>query len=105
MNRPPLRQLRKKLSHDGGVTHKQGNLIELCQAQQPRAQAVIDVVVVVRDLVGEICDLRFERRLVTRDKTLAKFAQLACVLKRAMLENSFACLERKVEPVEPAIAL
>ena len=31
--------------------------------EQARAQAVVDIVIVVRDFVGEIRQLRFERRL------------------------------------------
>ena len=43
--------------------------------EQAGAQAVVDIVVVVRDLVGEIRDLRLQRRLAAVQKTLAERAE------------------------------
>jgi hypothetical protein len=60
-------------------------------------------VVVVGDLVGEVGDLRLDRRLRAGEKSFAERAQAACVLHRAVLEDAFARLEREVEAVEAAV--
>ena len=44
------------------------HLAQVVERDQPGAQAVVDVVVVVGDLVGEVGDLRFERRLRVRSR-------------------------------------
>jgi hypothetical protein len=51
---------------DCGVTRKEADFAELLERDQPRAQAVIDVVIVVGDLVGKVADLRFQRGLRAR---------------------------------------
>ena len=73
--------------------------------EQAGAQAVVDVVVVVGDLVGEIGDLRFERRPPLLEEALADLAQLARVRHRAVLEDAFASFERQIEAVESGVAL
>ena len=53
-----------------------GTCRKLLERDQAGAQAVVEIVVVVGDLVGEIGDLRFERRLPALDEALAQLAEL-----------------------------
>ena len=61
--------------------------------------------VVVRDLVGQIGDLRFEGRLLFADKARADIAQFFGVLDRAMLQDSFARFKTKVQSFKGGIVL
>src|SRR5262245_5130485 len=78
---------------------------EALQLDEPGAQAVVDVVVVIGDLVGEVGDLRLERGPLLADEPLTDVPERARVLARAMLEYPFARLEGEIEPVERAVAL
>ena len=78
---------------------------ELLEGDESRAQAVVDVVVVVGDLVGDVGELRFEPRLRAVEEAPTDVAELARVLQRAMLENPFARLERQVEPAEGRVPI
>jgi hypothetical protein len=97
--------LRKGAAHLGDMPHPDAYFIELVQRDQSGAQAVVYVMVVVADLVGQVAQLRFERGLRTLDEAPAKLAQLVRLFRRAMLENAFARLVGQVEAVEGAIAL
>ena len=87
------------------VSREQLDPVELPDPQQPRAQAVVDVVVVVGDLVGEIGHLCLERRLPPQQEALAQFAQRARVLLPAVLQDALARLEAQVQSVECRVAL
>ena len=54
---------------------------QLLELIRPGAHAVVDVVVVVGDLVGEVGDLRLEPGLRSLEEALADVAQLARVLR------------------------
>ena len=101
----PSRQGRIFLAHLRQVAGENPDLAQLFQRDQSGAQAVVDIVVVVGDLVRQIGDLRFERRLLLAEKTLADHAELLGIGKRAVLENAFARLEREIQAVELRIAL
>ena len=45
----------------GRMAGEEADSVELLEREQAGAQAVIDIVVVVGDLVGQIADLRFQR--------------------------------------------
>ena len=49
--------------------------LKLVQRDQARAEAVIDIMVVVGDFVGQVGDLRFQRRLPTFEKSPANITQ------------------------------
>ncbi len=100
-----LADLRKLRAHLARVAREQRNILQLGQLQQARAQPVVDVVVVVGDLVGEVGDLRLEARLALLQEALADVTQLAGVLERTVLQDAFARLEREIEAVEAAVAL
>ena len=63
------------------------------ERDQAGAQAVVDVVVVVGDLIGEIRQLRLETGLRAVDEALADVAELTRLGQRAVLENALAGLE------------
>src|SRR5579862_1847377 len=58
-------------------------------AFQLRANAVIQIVIVVGDLVREIGDLGFESGLTALHETLPQLSQLARIAHRAVFQNAF----------------
>jgi len=81
------------------------DLAQLLDRDQAGADAVVDVVVVVGDRVGQVGELCLERRLAALEEPGAEFAELPRVGRGAMLEDALARLERQVEPGELRIAL
>ena len=79
------------------------HLVELRERDQAGAQAIVDVVIVVGDFVGEVANLRFQRWPAILEETSAEFAQLARPLRRAMLEYALACLETQFDSVKSGI--
>ncbi len=77
----------------------------LRHGDQAGAQAVIDVVIVVGDFVGQIGQLGFEAGLGAIQKPLAEFSQLARIGRRAVLQDAFAGFEHQVQTVEIAVVL
>src|SRR5690606_10680633 len=78
---------------------------ELLERQEARAQAVVDVVVVVCDLVRDVRDLRLETGLAPLDEAAADVAELDRVAQRAVLQDAFPGLERAVQARERGVAL
>ncbi len=72
---------------------------------QPGADPVVHVVVVVGDGVGEVRELRLERRLPPLEEAQAELAELPRIGRGAVLEDALASLEREVEPRELRVAL
>ena len=70
-----------RLQHGRSVAFEDRDLAELLELEQAGAQPVVDVVVVVGDLVGEVGDLRFERRPAFLEEALADVAELARVAR------------------------
>src|SRR5690606_5650541 len=83
---------------------EEGHVLELLDRQQPRAQAAVDVVIVVRDLVGDVRDLRLEPWRATLDEPSADGAELAGVAQRAVLQDPFPRLEREIQARKRRIA-
>ena len=52
------------------VAVEQGHLGDLFQRQQPGTHAIVDVVGVVGNLVGQVAKLRLQRRAAARHKPL-----------------------------------
>jgi len=84
---------------------KQTHLAQIAHADELCAQAVVDIVVVVGDLIGKVGDLRLEPRLAPVDESLAELAKLAGVAQRTVLENALAAFESQVQPGKLCIAL
>ena len=96
--------------HLGAVRLEQFDLVQLLQRQQAGANAVVDVVRVVGDLVGEVAQLRFQGRLGMVQKTMRHAAgidrlDLAGVDGRTVLEDALTRLEAQVETVPGRVAL
>ena len=91
-------------TNEGVVAREQGHLRDLIDGDQPRPQAVVDIVVVVGDLVGEVGQLGLEAGLLAAQEPLSDLSQFAGLGRRAMLEDALAGLEREVEPGELGIA-
>ena len=77
---------------------------------QPRAHAVVNVVRVVGDLVGQVADLRLQPRPGVRQKALPHTAGFVAlqhfgIAARAVLQDAFAGLEGQVQPIERCVAL
>ena len=104
------------------VSAEQLDFLKLLKSQQPGAHAVVDVVRVVGDLVGQIGQLRLQTRLqhlrraavvsanLDAQKTLPDPARLAGldaagVAARAVLQNPLARLKGEVQAVIVGIAL
>jgi hypothetical protein len=60
--------------HFGGVAREQAHLPQLFKGQHPGSEAVIDIVVVVGDFVGEVADLRLQRGAAIDQKALTQLA-------------------------------
>ena len=67
------------------VARKNRDPGELLDRQQSGPQAIVDVMVVVRNLIGQIRELRFERRSLPFHEALADIAEQARILQRAVL--------------------
>ena len=89
---------------------EQFDRLHLLQREQAGAHTVVDVVGVVGDLVGQVAQLRLQRRLRVVEKALRHAARiggldLAGVGRRAVLENALARFEAQVEAVPGGVAL
>jgi hypothetical protein len=76
---------------------EQTHVQQLGDFDHPGADAVIDIVVVIGDFIGQVGNLGFEAGLLPVEEPLADIAEFAGIAHRAMLEDSFAALERQVE--------
>lgn len=86
------------------VRIKQGYFLQLRQSNQPRAHAVIDIVCVVSNLVGQIAQLRLQARpLIAQEAGTNTIGLLTLqpqsMSARAVFENPFSGLECEIESV------
>ena len=89
----------------GVVLGEQRNFQQLLDRNEAGANPVLDVVIVVRDLVGEVRELCLEPRLLAIDEPLADVAELERVLLRAMFEDALTALEAQIQSVEIGVSL
>ena len=92
------------------VAVKQRHLAQLRQRDQAGAHAVVDVVRVIGNLVGQVAQLRLQTRLLAQQKALPYAARLGRfkllgMWARAVLEDALARLKRQVQAVELRVAL
>jgi len=59
------------------VPFENTDLRKLLELEQPGSQAVVDVTIVICDLIGQVRDLRFERRPLALDEALTDVPELA----------------------------
>jgi hypothetical protein len=67
------------------------------QVNQPGAKAVIDIVIVIRDLVGNIRKLRLEAGLLALQKAFSEFSEIARVRCRAVFQDALAGLVGQIQ--------
>ena len=73
--------------------------------QQTGAQTVVDVVIIVRDLIGEIGQLGLQAGLPALQEPFADIAEHTGIALRAVLENPFTGFERQVQARKPGVAI
>ena len=61
--------------------------------------------VVIRNLIGQIGQLRFEAGLLALDEAAADLSQLFCIGQRAVLEYTFTGLKHQIKAIKRAITL
>ena len=61
--------------------------------------------IVVRDLIRDIRDLRLDGRLPPFEEALAERTEPPRIFPRTMLENAFARFKAEIEAVERAVVL
>ena len=81
------------------------HLAQRRQIDQLCTDAVIDVVVVVGDLVGEVGDLRLKPGCWRLRKRSPSSPSSRALRDRGMLEDALPAFEREVEPAELRVAL
>ena len=87
----------------------QRHLLQLRECDQPRAYAVVNVMGVIGDFVGQVTQLRFQAGLGAIQKTPPHATGLfgferARVGHRAMLQNTFARLKAQVQAIKQRVA-
>ena len=80
VNRPAHGQRWVALNHGVVLLGEQAHLTELFDCDEFRAQAVVDVVVVVGDFIGDVGQLGLETRLALLDKTPSELAEFGGLL-------------------------
>ena len=94
--------LRITCLHLGENVAVQGLGAQIFQIQQAGAQAVVDIMVIVGDLVGEIDDLGFQAGLGAAQKALPHIPQVSRFIFGAVFEDALARLKTQVEAREVA---
>jgi hypothetical protein len=72
---------------------------------ETRSEPIVDVMIVVRNGIGKIRELRFETRLAASQKTLSELTELPSIVERAMFEDALARFVREIEPRKLCVAL
>jgi len=93
------------LADRGVFALEQAHVGEAGHVDETRPQPVVDVVIVVGDLIGQVGNLRLETRLLASDEALPDLAELARLAQRAVLEDPLAAFERQIEPTEIRVAV
>ena len=106
----PIRQAGVVALRVGDKAREQGHLGHLLQRQQARAHAVVDVVRVVGNGVGQVGQLRLQAGLRAVDEAARHAAGLGRVEqsrvgRRAVFEDAFARLESQVQAVVVRVAV
>jgi hypothetical protein len=84
---------------------EQRHCAQVIERDELRSQPIVKIVIVVRDLIGDVGDLRLKRRLLAFDETLTEFAELARIVERTMFENAFTGLESQIQARKGGVPL
>ena len=82
------------------VLAKQVDITELRLGQQPRAQAIIDIMIVVGNFVGEVGQLGLQAGLQAIQEPLPDLAQIARIAPRTVFQDALARLVCQVQTCE-----
>src|SRR5580704_6996927 len=105
VDQPPSGECRVLAAHHLVIPGEERNLCELLHRHEAGANAVVDVVIVIGNLVREISELRLESRLRAPQKPLAQLPELPRIRGGAMFQDPLAALEGEVEAVEFGVLL
>ena len=97
------REIRICGRHVTVVLQEQRHLEQLLHGNEACAYAVVHIVIVIGNLVGEIRQLRLQAGLSPLNEALAQLAELNCIVVRTVFENPFAAFEAEVQTVEVRI--
>ena len=93
-------------SHDGRMfAAEERHFAQSIDFDEPSPEPIVDIVVVVRDGIGEIRKLRLETRLSATQESLAQLAELSRVVERTMLEDALARFVSEIEAGKIRVAL
>ena len=105
INLPAARERRVLRLHFGVIVAEQRHRQQLLHGDEAGADAVLHVMIVVGDLIGEIRELRLESGLLAVDEAFAEFAEQNRIVVGAMLQNSLAAFEGEVQSVEVRVVI
>jgi len=77
--------MREQFAHAVGVRANSETSSSWASRNKPERRPIVDVVIVVGDLIGEVGDLRFERRLAAAGENAPEFAEFCARSPRTML--------------------
>ena len=100
VDQPPVHQFRVLPAHGLEVAREDTHRRQLLDRDQRGAQAVVHVVIVVGNLVGQVGQLRLHRRPMILQESAADLAQFLGILDGAVLEYAFAGLKTEIQSVE-----
>src|SRR6185436_1668522 len=105
MNQAAVQKYRILFFDDLQMPRENPHGTKLLDGDKTRAQAVVDIVIVIGNFVGQVCDLRLERGSLFPDKAFAERAEFLRVLDGAMLQDAFARFETQIQSFESRVAL
>ena len=98
VNRPAHGQRRIALNHGIVLLGEQAHVAELFDRDELRAQPVVDVVIIVSDLVGDVGKLGLEAGLVLLDKTPPQLAEFGGLLGAQCLSTPSRVSKVRLSP-------
>ena len=105
MNHPPSGQVRPQRGYFLVRFAEALDALQVVQADEACAQAVVDVVMVVGYLVGDVRNLRLEPRFFAIQEAFAEGTEGGGVGTRAVLQDAFPGFEAQIETGERGVLL
>jgi hypothetical protein len=97
MNGAARCKVRVKGTHGLVLFLKESDGGECLDGDQPGTQAIVDIVAVIGNFIGEVGQLCFQRRLLFFDKPAPEIAQFSSILERTMFDNAFTRFKGQVK--------
>ena len=83
----------------------QRDFAQVFERDQAGAQTIVDIMVVVGNLIGEVGQLGLESGLLAIDEALTHIAEFARLGQGAVLEDAFATFKAEIQPGKIGVAL